>query len=946
MAVCISGMHRSGTSMVTNLLHLCGLYLGQEHDLMSPASDNPDGFRENLKFVEINEEILNEFGGGWDYPPPLPNGWHEEKEILRLRAKAKTILQEFVGHEPWGWKDPRNSLTLPFWMALIPDIKSVVCLRNPLEVALSLHKRNGVSYAFGLTLWKTYYQRILNSTSAEDRIITHYDVYFHDPRAELSRVLDFLNVSVSPEAIDRCLSTAAIELRHNRFAVQHLLDADISPVVVSLYVRMCEEAGWIDGGVVQRGSKANDSASEDIGRWLREWDDKGGQTLLTEWRDEGAAAEGDKTMPEASKPVTRVGRLDRSALEAELLRREREVLHNELRRLEAERQQHEAERQQHEAENNRLATRNQEILARNEKLRSQLQEILGSRSWRLLSKLDRIRPGKAERLTEQVVARNASMRDLREQPAAIHSQPKKTPQERKALRSALAALPVGATVIVVSEGDDDLLELDDRKGWHFPQTEDGAYADYPANSVAAIAHLEVLRAKGGDYLLFPSSALWWLEYYEGFKQHLESRYQVVVRQEDTCVVFALRQPMVSENAGWRTKFEEVVTECRARLQRDPAILDWNTGLELAATFPQRSIFSPPSVDRVLPYFDQSIDIVVVSSPDAASITEARRVAKAAVITVTGAELSSVAQVDAESNPTLVADWQIEGETAALPAVSIVIPTYNGITHTETCLTVLRETLPPNFRGEIIVVDDASTDETPDVLERWASLDERCKVLRNPKNAGFVTSCNRGASCATGEIIIFLNNDTIPLPGWLVPMLQIFHDYPDAGAVGGKLVYPNGRLQEAGGVIFADGSGANFGWGDYEVDAPLYNYMREVDYCSGALLATRRSLFQELGGFDTRYCPAYYEDTDYCFAVREKGFRVYYQPESTIIHLEGATSGTDLSSGVKRYQVVNQTKFVEKWGHVLKRQRPRPDRYDRQTWYALAARHEPDGAESG
>ena len=939
MPACISGMHRSGTSMVTNLLHLCGLYLGQEHDLMSPASDNPDGFGENLRFVEINEEILNVFGGGWDYPLPLPDGWHGEKEVLRLRMKAKATLQEFLGHELWGWKDPRNSLTLPFWMTLVPDIKSVVCLRNPLEVALSLHKRNGVSYAFGLTLWKTYYQRVLDSTSAEDRIFTHYDAYFHDPRAELSRILDFLKVSVSKEVIDRCLSAAAPELRHNRFALQHLLDADVSPAVVNSYVQMCGEAGWIDGGAVQRGSKANDSASDDIGRWLREWNDKGGQTLLTEWR-EGAVAEGEKTMPEANMPVTRVGRLDRSALEAELLRRERDVLHNELRRLEAENKHHRA----------RLQAENERLVTRNEKLKSQLQGIQDSRSWRFLSKLDRIRAGKAEPLTEQaaeeVVAQDATTRDLREQPAAIQSQPKKTPQERKALRSALAALPVEATVIVVSEGDDELLKLDDRKGWHFPQTEDGAYAGYPADSAAAIAHLEALRAKGGDYLLFPGSALGWLEHYKGFKQHLESRYQVVVSQEDTCVVFALRQAMVSENAGWRTKFEEVVTECRARLGHDPAILDWNTGLELAATFPQHSIFSPPSADRVLPYLDQSIDIVVVSSPDTASITEARRVAKAAVITLTGTELSSIAQVGAESNPTLVANWQVEGEAAALPTASIVIPTYNGITHTETCITVLRETLPHNFRGEIIVVDDASTDETPEVLERWASLDERLKVLRNPENVGFVTSCNRGASAATGEIVIFLNNDTLPLPGWLTPLLQIFRDYPDAGAVGGRLVYPDGRLQEAGGVIFADGSGANFGWGDYEVDAPLYNFVREVDYCSGALLVTKRSLFEEIGGFDTRYCPAYYEDTDYCFAVREKGFRVYYQPESTIVHLEGATSGTDLSSGVKRYQVVNQTKFVEKWGHLLKRQRPRPDRYDRQNWYALAARHEPAGAEGG
>src|SRR5207253_716882 len=137
---------------------------------------------------------------------------------------------------------------------------------------------------------------------------------------------------------------------------------------------------------------------------------------------------------------------------------------------------------------------------------------------------------------------------------------------------------------------------------------------------------------------------------------------------------------------------------------------------------------------------------------------------------------------------------------------------------------------------------------------------------------------------------------------------IFHDYPDAGAVGGKLIFPDGTLQEVGGIVFCDGSAANFGRGDDEIDALLYNFVREVDYCSGALLATRRTLFLDLGGFDTRYSPAYCEDSDYCFNLRENGYRVYYQPESAIIHLEGATAGTDVTRGVKRYQVLNNEKF--------------------------------------
>jgi GT2 family glycosyltransferase len=216
---------------------------------------------------------------------------------------------------------------------------------------------------------------------------------------------------------------------------------------------------------------------------------------------------------------------------------------------------------------------------------------------------------------------------------------------------------------------------------------------------------------------------------------------------------------------------------------------------------------------------------------------------------------------------------------------------------------------------------------------------RIKFVSNPQNIGFVGTCNRGAELAGSDILIFLNNDTLPQPGWLEPLLAIFQNYPEAGAVGGKLVYPDGRLQEAGGIIFSDGTAANFGRGDFEVDAPLYNYVREVDYVTGALIATPRQLFEKLGGLDLRYRPIYYEETDYCFRVREAGFKVYYQPLSVVIHLEGVTCGTDASAGQKRYQLVNQQKFAERWRDALRRQPENPHHFDAWTWYALAVREE-------
>jgi len=210
-----------------------------------------------------------------------------------------------------------------------------------------------------------------------------------------------------------------------------------------------------------------------------------------------------------------------------------------------------------------------------------------------------------------------------------------------------------------------------------------------------------------------------------------------------------------------------------------------------------------------------------------------------------------------------------------------------------------------------VVDDGSSDTT---ATRLASRDD-IRYLRNPKNLGFVGSCNRGAQAAQGEFILFLNNDTVVLEGWLDHLVQTFADVPDAGLVGSKLLYPDGRLQEAGGIVWADASGWN--WGRLaDPSAPEFNFMRDVDYCSGASLLIRRRLFTDLGGFDERYAPAYYEDTDLAFAVRAQGLRVLYQPLSRVVHYEGISAGTDLTSGMKAYQVRNRERFQEKWGTAL------------------------------
>jgi GT2 family glycosyltransferase len=245
-----------------------------------------------------------------------------------------------------------------------------------------------------------------------------------------------------------------------------------------------------------------------------------------------------------------------------------------------------------------------------------------------------------------------------------------------------------------------------------------------------------------------------------------------------------------------------------------------------------------------------------------------------------------------------------------PAVSIIIPVYNQWQYTAACLRSIAQAR--NTAGfEVIVVDDHSQDQTPQQLAGIAGLEFLC----NPRNIGFVGSCNRGVEAASGEYIVLLNNDTQVPDGWLDALLETFQRFPNTGLAGARLVYPDGRLQEAGGIVFRDGSGWNYGRGDH-AERPEYAFSREVDYCSGACIMLPAGLFRQLGGLDQHYAPAYYEDTDLAFRVRQAGFKVRLQAAATVIHHEGMTSGTDPASGAKRYQEINRHKFLERWQDQL------------------------------
>lgn len=249
-----------------------------------------------------------------------------------------------------------------------------------------------------------------------------------------------------------------------------------------------------------------------------------------------------------------------------------------------------------------------------------------------------------------------------------------------------------------------------------------------------------------------------------------------------------------------------------------------------------------------------------------------------------------------------------------PQVSIVIPCYNQVHYTYACLQSILE-FTEDVTYEVIIADDVSTDATV-LLDRYV---EGLVICRNQTNQGFLRNCNHAAKSARGKYIMFLNNDTKVTKGWLSSLVGLIEADNTIGMVGSKLVYPDGRLQEAGGIIWSDGSGWNYGRLD-NPDKAEYNYVKDVDYISGAAILLSTALWKQIGGFDERFAPAYCEDSDLAFEVRKAGYRVVYQPLSKVIHFEGVSNGTDVNgTGLKRYQVENSRKLKEKWAEEFKKQ---------------------------
>ncbi|MGC2625575.1 MAG: glycosyltransferase [Candidatus Udaeobacter sp.] len=791
-AICIAGAHRSGTSMVTRLLHGCGLYLGSKDALMPPQADNPDGFWEHLGFVALNDALLEALGGAWDLPPKTNENLSDER-LEALRTKARLLIQGFHSAQIWGWKDPRNSLTLPFWEDLLPDLRTLIIVRNPLEVAYSMRKRNGTSYAFGLRLWEIYNRRLIETVGNHERLFTHYDLFFENSEKELHRIANFVGL---PDAkIHDAAELVATKRRHTHFTIDQLVDAGVSAEVIELYRALVAEAS-------PRRKKASTTKS---GRGA-----KSPETDLLP----GAVSRLDSFVPDRFAQIEH--------LYGELLAQTEARHKSEIEKLSAHLSHTEA---QHKAQIKELTTH----LAHTESQhKAQVKELTTH-----LAHTEEHHKAQIEEISAHLAKTEADHKAQVEQLTTHYTNEIEQLRQRIMEMNAL----LHQRSVNLAEDEKYVAELTDRLRKQLHNTRRLSRLLDDADEAA-----RKLRTSRRWQLANPGATL-----------------KAKLAHKKGPAGFGHLEKIVTAYSKWRKEHPEIKK------------IDDEIKAVQIVTIPRSG--------------QSGIDGQVHGS---AHDEEAPAAPVGPILPLASICFPEHEEVD----------------------VSIIIPVFNQLEYTHACLASLQAVQEqPTF--EVIVVDDCSTDGTPEVMAQTRGL----VYLRNDSNSGFIASCNTGAKTARGKYLVFLNNDTLVKPGWLTALLDTFKEELRAGIVGSKLLYPDGRLQEAGGIIWRDASGWNYGKFD-DPGKPEYNYLRDVDYCSAAALMIPKALFESAGGFDSRYAPGYYEDTDLAFKVRQAGYRVLYQPLSEVIHHEGATGGTDLSTGAKKHQEINRSTFAEVWSDEL------------------------------
>jgi len=847
----VLGMHRSGTSVTTRMFNFLGADPG--NNLMLPAEDNPNGFWEPADIVAIHDELLQHLGYSWDDPRPLPDKWWDRPDLKEFEVRLGQLAEQYYSDIKLPIiKDPRLCRLLPIWHKIF---KKLGWKQNYILVGRSpLEIAGSLAKRNQLTESHSYLLWLRHVMESEKWSRG-------SPRTFLLYDQLFGNWEAETK---RCVRELGLQNLHFSESIKSKIENLIDPNL--------NHNGSIDDAIdtiPELSLFATDAyhgfrqatSGRLVGGELQTQFDLISQRLLV--ADKLYSSIWIAAIKQRDSAYEVIGNRDGQICEftQNLFERDGEI--TSLKQVLSDR-------------DSEISVLRQEITDLDEQVRELKQALLErDDEFTELKKTLSEGVGQISALSNAVTNREAQICVL-----------KQTLSERDGELTALEQTlsdsdgHVSELSKAVTERDEKICEfkkiLSDR---------DGEFSELQQGLIDSEGYIAVLKQKATD--------------------HDE---QIVLLTNETV-----------RRGEWALNLDQQLKEAQVKITETTSSHSWKITLPLRET--RRWVNNPVlQAKRYMKILAKLGRVVYIYLPLSYQTKTTHRLflakyARWLLRASNGLPVyaqASEAIVDT-AKPMIAHDSTVSSinlTTSFEPVVSVIIPIYGKCEYTLQCLISIALN-PPSTPFEIIIIDDCSPDNSAEVLQ---GIDGIC-LITNTENQGFIRSCNIGAKVASGQYLYFLNNDTEVTSGWLDELIRTFHEFPGTGLAGSKLVYPDGTLQEAGGIIWQDGSAWNFGRNQDPL-LPIYNYAREVDYCSGASIMVPKELFEELRGFDEYYLPAYCEDSDLALKIRDKGYRVIYQPLSTVVHYEGITCGSDTSQGTKAYQIENSKKLFERWRHRL------------------------------